>query len=119
MAQFPTLKTGAVAQYPAQRTVKYQADVVWFLDGSEQRFRNAPSALHEWTIALEGLDEQEMAALERFFLASQGQADTFSFTDPWSGVVYPTCSLTADNMSSAFSGPLKSSAQITVRENRT
>ena len=29
MTQFPTLKTGAVAQYPAQMTVNYQADVVW------------------------------------------------------------------------------------------
>lgn len=37
---FPTLKTGATLQYPAQRATAFSTDVVRFVDGSEQRFRD-------------------------------------------------------------------------------
>jgi hypothetical protein len=118
MAQFPTLKTGATAQYPLQLTLNYRADVVWFLDGSEQRFRNSPSVLHQWAIALDRLDEDEMASLESFFLANQGRAGTFSFTDPWSGQVFANCSFAADDMALTFSAPLSGKTQLIIRENR-
>ena len=39
MNEFPKLKTGAVAQYPAQRTTRYSTHVMRFMDGSEQRYR--------------------------------------------------------------------------------
>ena len=119
MAQFPTLKTGAVAQYPLRTTLAYRADVVWFLDGSEQRFRNSPSVLHEWTIALDRLDENEIAGIESFFLANQGEAGTFAFADPWSGQVFPNCSIKVDNIAFTFSGALSAGTQLTIRENRT
>jgi len=37
MASFPTLKTSAVAQYPATKAVKFQNQVMRFVDGTEQR----------------------------------------------------------------------------------
>jgi hypothetical protein len=119
MAQFPTLKTGAVAQYPLRMTLNYHADVIWFLDGSEQRFRNSPSVLHQWTIAVAKLDEDEIASIESFFLTNQGKAGVFSFTDPWSGQVFPNCSVTADDLDLLYSGPLSANTQVTIRENRT
>ena len=36
---FPTLKTGAVMQYPGKRILQFSTDVVRFLDGTEQRYR--------------------------------------------------------------------------------
>ena len=119
MIRFPTLKTGAVAQYPLVLTFSYRADVVWFLDGSEQRFRNSPSVLHAWVIALDQLDEQEMQSVEQFFIASAGAAETFAFTDPMSNIVYPNCSITGDLLNQTYVGPLSGKTTVTIRENRT
>jgi len=119
MAQFPTLKTGAVAQYPIRTTYTYRADVVLFLDGSEQRLRNSPSVIHTWDLVLSQLDEQEMSAIEQFFLANQGRAGAFSFTDPWSGIVYPNCSLASDELSLGYLKPLSGLTAIRIRENRS
>src|ERR1039457_3178188 len=93
---FPTLKTGAVMQYPAKRTLQFNTDAIRFLDGTEQRFRDNPSVLHRWTIQLDLLDESELAALDQFFISNQGRFGSFSFTAPWDGTVYPNCSLAGD-----------------------
>lgn len=119
MAQFPTLKTGAVAQYPMTVTLNYRADVVAFFDGSEQRYRNAPSILHQWKIPLNQLDEAELASVQQFFIANQGGTASFAFTDPTSGVVYSNCSVVGSALDSSFQAPLKGKTTLTIRENRT
>jgi hypothetical protein len=118
MATFPTLKTGAVAQYPLKTTSIYRADVVWFLDGSEQRFRNSPSVLHQWEIDLAKLDEQEMCAVEQFFLLNEGPSLSFAFTDPSSSIQYPSCSVTTGELSLTFVGALSGMTKVMIRENR-
>jgi hypothetical protein len=119
MLYFPTLKTDAVAQYPATRTLSYRADIVSFLDGSEQRFRNAPSALRQWEIALDQLDEQEIAAIQQFFLLNEGSAGTFEFADPFdTNVVYANCSIDADSVDLLYLGPLSSRTRLIIKENR-
>jgi phage-related protein len=119
MAQFPVLATGAAAQYPARYTTCFRADVIRFFDGSEQRFRNSPGLLHQWVIALSQLSEQEMNAIEEFFLQNQGAAGTFAFTDPRSGQVYPNCSLVSDELGETSVGVLSGRVSVTIRENRT
>ncbi len=119
MAQFPVLATGAVAQYPARYKLSFRADVVRFFDGSEQRFRNSPGVLHQWIIALNQLTEQEMNAIEEFFLQNQGASNTFSFTDPWSAQVYLNCSIVSDELDETSVGVLSSKTSVTIRENRT
>src|SRR5262249_53533703 len=88
MAAFPNLKTGAVAQYPAERTRRFSNGVHRFMDGSKQRWPLYGSALRRWAIRLSLLDEAELTTLEDFFSANR----SFSFTDPWDGTVYPNCS---------------------------
>ena len=82
MANFPALKTGAVAQYGSDRSRQFATQVLRFLDGSEQRFPGYGTALLAWVIRLDLLDEseagsrrtwpvslalaQKMAALDRF-----------------------------------------------------
>ena len=66
VANFPTLKTGAVAQYPSDRTQQFSTQVFRFLDGSEQRFPGYGSALRQWTIRLDLLDEAELTNLQSF-----------------------------------------------------
>jgi len=119
MADFPQLKTSAVAQYPARRSVRYRNEVVRFVDGAEQRYRDSAGPLHEWEIRLELLDESELASLESFFALQQGAFGTFRFTDPWSGQVYENCSLAADAIEMIASGEMRGATSLVVREGRS
>ena len=114
---FPTLKTGAVMQYPAKRTLQFNTDVHRYLDGTEQRFRENPAVLHQWTIQLDLLDESELAELDQFFQSNQGRFGSFTFTDPWDGTVYPSCSLMKDTFSFQLRAEMRGKSQITVCEN--
>ena len=116
MAQFPKLKTGAVAQYPIVREARLRNDGVRFLDGSYQRYRDAGAVRHRWTIQLELLDEGEMAAMEEFFLAVQGAYTTFTFTDPWDGHDYENCRLESDEVELIAQGEVRGSTKLTVTQ---
>ena len=116
---FPTLKTGAVMQYPAQRTLHYNTDAIRFVDGTEQRFRDNAVVLHQWTIQLDLLDESELAAFDQFFVTNQGRFGSFSFTDPWDGTVYPNCSLAADAFGFQLRGEMRGKTTLTICENIT
>lgn len=118
MATFPALKTKAVAQYPARKAIRFQNQVLRFVDGVEQRYRDAEGPLHRWVIALNELDESEMAALENFFATNEGQFEGFSFTDPWDGQAYANCSLAADEMDMIAAGEMRGKTSLTVTENR-
>jgi Conserved hypothetical protein 2217 (DUF2460) len=118
MTVFPKLKTGAVAQYPATRTLKFQNQALRFVDGSEQRYRDYGGALHRWEIPLDALDESEMAAIEAFFEENQGRFGDFAFTDPWDGNVYASCSLTSDDLALTSLGDMRGKTSLVVMENR-
>lgn len=119
MSTFPTLKTSAVAQYPATRSFHYSTDLVQFIDGSEQRFRDYGRPYHRWIITLHRLDETELQQIRSFVVQMNGSAGVFSFTDPWDGTMYPTCSLEGDGFGDAIAGPTEGTAHIVIRENRT
>ena len=104
MANFPALKTGAVAQYGSDRTRQFSTQVLRFLDGSEQRFQDYGAPLWQWMIRLSLLDEAELTKLELFFEDEGGRAGNFSFTDPWDGTVYANCSFGNDDLATQFDG---------------
>ena len=118
MANFPALKTGAVAQYPSDRTRRFSTQVLRFLDGGEQRFAGFGAPLKKWLIRLALLDETELAGLEEFFVEQGGRAGTFTFTDPWDGTVYPNCSFEGDTMTADYRGRSDGAASVVVKENR-
>jgi phage-related protein len=118
MSEFPRLKTGAVAQYPAEKSVVYSTTVLRFLDGTEQRCRDYGTALRRWTIRLDRLDEREMAQVEEFFLSQQGQAEDFTFTDPWDGEEYPACSIENHELVLSFLEQGRGQTLLVIRENR-
>ena len=89
---FPRLKTNAIAQYPALREVVHASRVLRFVDGGEQRWREWAASRRRWLVQLTELDEGELVTLRDFFAGQQGEAGTFSFTDPWDEAVYPNCS---------------------------
>jgi phage-related protein len=119
MASFPTLKTSAVAQYPATKVVAFQNQVVRFVDGTEQRYRDSAGPLHHWLIRLNELDETEMATLEQFLESNQGSFGSFSFTDPWDNQTYSNCSFVDDAINLTSVEEMRSNTSVTVKENRT
>jgi len=116
MANFPALKTGAVAQYPSDRSQNFSTQVFRFVDGSEQRFPAYAASLRRWVIRLDLLDESELTALQDFFVSEGGRAGMFSFTDPFDSTVYASCSFDADELDLTFGGPQAGQATVTIRE---
>ena len=116
MPTLPLLKCGQFAQYPIRRTLLYHVETVSFLDGSEQRCaRSRP--LHQWTIQLNQIDEQELIALESFVQLQQGEVGQFEFTDPSDGVHYPNCSFELDVLDETFKAPAWAQTLLIIREN--
>lgn len=113
---FPALRTGAVAQYPLVREVRYSSEVVRFLDGSEQAYRNQATSRRRWTIHLALLDDREVAALKEFFEQQKGAWGTFSFTDPWTGAVATTCSFENDTFPQAQDAENRNAGELVIYE---
>jgi hypothetical protein len=114
MSAFPTLRTGAVAQYPLDRTVGFQTQSVWFMDGSQQRFRLYGAGLRRWKIQLDLLDEQELAALAGF-LEQQGTA-VFPFIDPVTGDQVPGCVISGQAYEAGMSDEMNANATVEIEE---
>jgi hypothetical protein len=114
MAVFPTLRTGAVAQYPLDRTDRFQTQAVQFLDGSRQRYPIYGAGLRRWGIRLDLLDDRELAAVIAF--AEQQRGATFSFLDPVSGVSAPKCIIAGEQFSANAGGEMRNQASLVIEE---
>lgn len=117
MSTFPQLKSGAVAQYPLRRGLRFTTHVTRFLDGSEQRFRQRDGVRKRWVIQLDLLDEAELSMLEDFFAARKGRLESFTFVDPRDAASYPDCSFESDEIGLAITGPMDSRTQLIIRQN--
>ena len=117
MPEFPHLKTGAILQYPATKSLRFQNQVVRFLDGSTQRYRDSASNLHQWRVAIHHLDEAELAAVEQFFIDNQGRLGNFIFFDPWDSQHYANCSFVSDELPLTALGELNGAVSFNIVEN--
>ena len=117
MAAFPILKTGAVAQYPAERQTRFSTRVLEFIDGREQRFREFTGGLRRWVIRLDLLDAGELADLATFF-EQTATGVAFSFTDPWEGTVYPNCAVETREFVAELLGESVGRTELVIREER-
>jgi hypothetical protein len=111
---FPVLKTGAVAQYPLERTLRFSSEAVQFLDGSQQRFKLFNRGLRRWVVWLDLLDEQELGAVIDFVDAMGSTA--FSFSDPASGTTAAKCVLAGERFDATMTGEMNGQATIVVEE---
>ena len=89
--EFPTLSSGAVAQYGLATGFAWPSQVIRFVDGTDQRFLSCGRMLRRWLIDLRLLNESEIASVEEFFKAVEGEYSTFSFPDPLSAKSVPNC----------------------------
>lgn len=117
MADFPSLKTGAVAQDGSVTSVRFGTRVLRFADGAEQRFRDRKGPGRRWMIRLELLTDEEAAALASFLDARQGRHGSFSFFDPWDEIEYPDCSLESDTQLINLREHARAAVTIWVKQN--
>lgn len=115
-ATFPLLSSGAVAQYPMAVVTGQNVQAIRFLDGSDQRYLQQGRQFRSWQIKLNLLNEAEIASLEAFFVAQQGDYLAFSFPDPFSGAMVPNCRLGAPGMESTYVGVDTGEASLWVIE---
>ena len=114
MATFPTLKTGAVAQYPLDWTVSFQTQAVRFLDGSRQRYRLRGVGLRRWSVKLDLLDDRELSAVVQF-VEQQGSA-AFAFLDPVTGVNAAKCVISGDKFDAVAKSDMNAQATVSIEE---
>ena len=117
MALFPRLKTNAVAQFPTRQETTFATEVLQFIDGSEQRFRQFGRAVRRWMISLDVLDESEIAAIQDFHLSHLGSFGSFSFYDPWDEVEYSNCSFEGDELTTVLTSKGRGAVTFTIRRN--
>jgi hypothetical protein len=99
---FPKLSTGAVTQYGSPVGSVWPAQIIRFVDGSDQRFLASGQAFRRWSIDLRLLNESEIAAIEAFFNSLGGEFTMFTFPDPISGTSVPNCRLGASELISEY-----------------
>jgi hypothetical protein len=114
MATFPVLKTGAVAQYPLNRGVRFSTQAVRFMDGSQQKYRLIGNGLRQWTLKLDQLDEQELATVIAF-VEQQGSA-VFSFTDPTTGISVANCIISGEQFDATMNLEMNGQATVLIEE---
>jgi hypothetical protein len=116
MTIFPTLRSGAVMQFPAPLVLSQSAAVVQFLDGEEQRFLTQGRTFRRWLIRLESLSDVEAGQIEAFFQQQYGTYSSFGFPDPFSGMLVPNCRFVDSGLTMKYQGPDSNSAEFTVQE---
>jgi hypothetical protein len=91
MSVYPQLATGALSQFPVQKRRSLRTVVNTSLDGRAIKLADPGAETTEWQLAYAGLTDDEVAALQQFFAASEGTLNSFTFLDPtgnlfaWSG----------------------------------
>jgi hypothetical protein len=113
-SSFPVLKTGAIAQYPFDRGTCFSTQSVWFMDGSRQNFRLYGASLRRWTLKLDQLDAEELAAVIAF-VEQQGSA-SFAFLDPVSGDTVAACMISGQQSGAVMNAEMSSRTTIVIEE---
>lgn len=100
--RFSIVKDRGCDAVSGERGRLFSTEIIQFVDGSEQRYRNFSGALLRWAIRLANLDEDELGRIEAFYAQEQGEFGTFSFTDPWDGTEYPECQFENEEILAEF-----------------
>ena len=116
MTSFPLLSSGAVTQYPAALATSQAAQVIRFLDGTDQRYLTQGRTFRQWQIKLNLLNENEIQQIETFFAAQLGDYSPFVFPDPFSGTSVPNCRIAVSGLVTDYLGVDISSTSFWVIE---
>ena len=82
MLYFPQLSSGAAGQFPIQKKRTARTLVNQSVQDYEIKLADPGAATTEWQISFAELNDQELAALETLFAATEGRLTSFTFVDP-------------------------------------
>ena len=82
MLAFPQLESGAMAQMPMQRTVRYRARRNEMRDGSTVLLGDPDYEERAWELTFRDLSDAEWQALADLFEACEGRLRAFTFLEP-------------------------------------
>jgi hypothetical protein len=82
MLYFPQLSSGATGQYPIQKRRIERTIINQVPDGHTVKFADAGAEQVAWQLAFQDLTDSEIANLQQFFSACEGQLTGFTFLDP-------------------------------------
>jgi len=118
MADFPNLKSGQPAMYPATRAKTFRTGVHQFADGSEQRWR-AAAPLTGWALEYRDINGYDVSLLRAFFVSTKGAFDrTFTITVPAGGTQYQNMAFDQDDFTAAESRPNRWTVTLRLRQVR-
>jgi hypothetical protein len=82
MLVYPQLQSGAWSQFPLSRKRQMRTIINSAADGSSIKLGDPGGACTEWQLTYTGLSDSELAALQQFFLSTEGSLAQFTFVDP-------------------------------------
>ena len=82
MIYFPQLSSGATSQFPVRKRHVARTVVNQSCENYNIKLADPAGGVTEWHLAFEDLSDQELAALEVLFQASEGRLGAFTFLDP-------------------------------------
>ncbi len=82
MTLYPQLASGALSQFPVQKTRRARTVINRASDGSTIKLADPAGEVIEWVLTYTDLSDDEAAALRAFFSAAEGTLNGFTFLDP-------------------------------------
>jgi hypothetical protein len=82
MPTYPQLGSGALSQFPVQKTRQLRTVVNQAADGSTIKLADPAAEVTEWLLTYADLSDAEAAALRAFFNSAEGTLNGFTFLDP-------------------------------------
>jgi len=82
MAAYPQLGSGALSQFPVQKTRRARTVVNQASDGITIKLADPAAGVTEWLLTYTDLSDEEAAELRAFFVAAEGTLNGFTFLDP-------------------------------------
>ena len=114
MADFPALRSGVVGMYPATLGVRFNTEVVQFVNDSEQRWAVAP-ALGDFELTFTDLNGYDFSILVDFFRSMKGQFDQ-TWTLPMGGQTFNSCTFMQDDITYTESKPNRYTVKLKCKQ---
>jgi hypothetical protein len=87
MRVFPELSSGAAAQFPWRRLIRFRSVRNRFRAGDEIDFGDVPFERRSWELPLADLEDSEWQLIRDFFAETGGQRLPFTFVEPGSNLL--------------------------------
>jgi len=117
MSTFPSIKPNIVTQLPFGSTRKFRVVTVRLDPGQRYSRYYDQNPVASWSLTFENITSGELDTL-RTFWEGVGAWDSFSFTDPDTGVTYAKCCFDGPTFQVGYLAPGQYSLKLIVQEFR-